>query len=309
MTLEDFQIPLRAKVQGTQNLHRTFGQGSSSHLDFFILLSSATGLVGTSGQANYGAGNAFQDAFANSNNNNNNAGSHTRYMSLSIGMIDGAEINNNPAVERNLQRQGLLPIKPDELVAVLDHAINPERDHDPALPAKNNSHAIVGFDGASLSRVDLPNANSQTALFSHVRRTFVEKKNPPEEDEQIGSSSTITTKPFKERVLEIHTQSALRGLITTTIARKISSLVAGFHHDHHYQEEGIHSINTTAPLSDLGLDSLTGLELASWLAREFAVGVSAAEVLEMRGIAGLVLVVIQRSGFVSEELRNGDGGG
>ncbi|THC88924.1 hypothetical protein EYZ11_011625 [Aspergillus tanneri] len=61
MTYSDFSAAVRPKVVGSLNLHNAF---LTQHLDFFILLSSAAGIVGNSGQANYAAGCTFQDALA-----------------------------------------------------------------------------------------------------------------------------------------------------------------------------------------------------------------------------------------------------
>lgn len=63
MTVEDFNVPLLTKLYGTKYLSEAFAKPS---LDFFIMLSSLSGIVGSRGQANYAAGNTFQDAFAQS---------------------------------------------------------------------------------------------------------------------------------------------------------------------------------------------------------------------------------------------------
>ena len=48
------------KITGTRNLHTCL----PSSLDFFVMLSSISGICGSRSQANYAAGNTFQDAFA-----------------------------------------------------------------------------------------------------------------------------------------------------------------------------------------------------------------------------------------------------
>lgn len=56
-----FQSVARAKVQGAWNLHRQLGDRP---LDFFVLFSSLASAIGSPGQSNYSAANAFLDALA-----------------------------------------------------------------------------------------------------------------------------------------------------------------------------------------------------------------------------------------------------
>ncbi|KAF2108586.1 hypothetical protein BDV96DRAFT_504431 [Lophiotrema nucula] len=62
MTLEDWERCIRPKVAATWNLHSQFSQPDS--LDFYIMLSSVSGIFGTASQANYSAGCSYQDALA-----------------------------------------------------------------------------------------------------------------------------------------------------------------------------------------------------------------------------------------------------
>lgn len=60
MTYDDWVSCTRPKIQGSWNLHNVLPQD----LDFFIMLASTSGIIGNPGQANYAAGNTFEDALA-----------------------------------------------------------------------------------------------------------------------------------------------------------------------------------------------------------------------------------------------------
>ena len=57
MDLEQLNLAMAPKTQGAWNLHRVL----AAPLDFFVLFSSVAGTIGSPGQANYAAGNAFLD--------------------------------------------------------------------------------------------------------------------------------------------------------------------------------------------------------------------------------------------------------
>lgn len=81
MTSKQWATATAPKVQGSWNLHHILGR--HEHLDFFILLSSISGIIGNSAQANYSAGNTFEDALA----------AHRRHrglpaVSLNLGLVD-----------------------------------------------------------------------------------------------------------------------------------------------------------------------------------------------------------------------------
>src|SRR5262249_6600486 len=60
-TADRFARVMAPKASGAWNLHQ---QSLKHQLDFFVLFSSASGVLGTPGQANYAAANAFLDSLA-----------------------------------------------------------------------------------------------------------------------------------------------------------------------------------------------------------------------------------------------------
>lgn len=60
MTAGDFRQAVASKITGAQNLHSA-SQEQQHALSFFTLLSSISGVLGQAGQANYAAGNTYQD--------------------------------------------------------------------------------------------------------------------------------------------------------------------------------------------------------------------------------------------------------
>jgi acyl carrier protein len=58
---DSFAKVMKPKVQGAWNLHR---QTQNLPLDFFVMFSSIASVIGSPGQGNYSAGNAFLDALA-----------------------------------------------------------------------------------------------------------------------------------------------------------------------------------------------------------------------------------------------------
>ena len=84
MTYTDWVLATRPKIQGSNNLHNLMPKD----LDFFVFLSSSAGVIGARGQANYAAGNGFQDALATHRRKKG-----IKAVSLDLGPILGAGVS------------------------------------------------------------------------------------------------------------------------------------------------------------------------------------------------------------------------
>ena len=152
MTAEDLKVTLLPKLYGTKNLRDAM---KDSKLDFFVMLSSLTSIIGLRGQANYAAGNSFQDYLANSETNTD-----TRYVSLNLGMIEDSEvITLHPERVPGLIRAGCIPLKIKQFLALLEWSMSPQARHD------NSKQVIIGIDRQSICEENA--FTLRNPMFSH----------------------------------------------------------------------------------------------------------------------------------------------
>ncbi|KAK3295064.1 KR domain-containing protein [Chaetomium fimeti] len=110
-----FQAPLRPKVQGSLNLHNPF-----QDVDFFIMLSSLGGVVSTAGQANYAAGNAFQDPLPGFGREQG-----LQAVAIDFGMVEtvGHVAANAHDIGQRLERAGLASMTETDMLRIVELAI------------------------------------------------------------------------------------------------------------------------------------------------------------------------------------------
>jgi acyl transferase domain-containing protein len=115
LTPERLQAVLRAKVEGARHLHE-LTQGHD--LAAFVLFSSVAGVLGSPGQGNYAAANAFLDGLAD-----RRRAMGLRATSVAWGSWEGGGMAGD-AVADGLRRRGFAPMRPALAIAALHQALD-----------------------------------------------------------------------------------------------------------------------------------------------------------------------------------------
>ncbi|KAI9729803.1 MAG: hypothetical protein M1818_008380 [Claussenomyces sp. TS43310] len=270
MTWEDYCTAIKPKVHGTKALDEHF---SNPSLDFFIMLSSITCILGNPGQANYSAGNAFLDAYAHQRNQ---ANSRTRFMSLNLGAIEDSDIINSLSQQqRELLRQELgLLMRPEEVLKALEYAMG--------LQTERCSQVILGFDrqatGISRDLTTPPNP-----FFSHLEQ-LAGGSSP----DKIAASLDVS-----QSIQASQSPDEAQAIITRELAKKIALLVGC----------AANEVDVNLSIVDFGLDSLIAIELKNWIVRTFYAVMQTAEIFGAPSILRLAGVILSRSTLASAEIR------
>ncbi|MCY9782445.1 SDR family NAD(P)-dependent oxidoreductase [Nocardiopsis sp. EMB25] len=244
---------LRPKVDAAWNLHELT---TDEELGAFVLYSSAVGVLGNPGQANYAAANVFCDALAH----------HRRErglpaVSLAWGLWGESSGMTSHLGDRDigvLGRGGLLPMPTDPALAKLDAALHHEA---PVLVP-----ALLDTEGAA----DLP-------VLREVARPG---------GTGAGEGPAVREEPplLPERLAGL--PEAERGRLILAQVCAHTAVVLG-----HDGDDGTARIPVDRPFKELGLDSLTGVELRNRLSAATGVRLPATAVFDHptpRAMADLV---------------------
>lgn len=263
MNLERFERPLMPKIAGAWNLHAAT---AGAPLEFFILFSSVASVLGSPGQGNYAAGNAFLDSFA-----------HWRRAqglpatSINWGPWAGAgmaaDIGGDQMAAKGM---GLIPRAKglEALAAMLRTQIANVAVVDARWPEMER--ALRGRRPAILERV-LGNASEDAPMPA-----------APQVDESFRQELMAIDK--RKRV------DRLRDYFARELARIMAVDPA--------------SLDLTQPLTMLGLDSLMAIELKNNLEGRLAISLPMARFLEGPSVTSLAEAAAPLFGDGSEAASN-----
>ena len=267
MTLDQFKFPLQSKVHGTQNLFEAFNGPS---LDFFVMLSSDVSIIGGKGSANYAAGNAFQDALANTPNSSTG----TSCVSINLGpMKETGVLARDSKLEQILSRQGFIPLTNTDMFTVVEYAMSGK--------ARQDNQIVIGFNRDSLTGSDNEHMLSNPML-NHLPKSKLLLTN--------GEQAQAVLSP-KEALAMASNADEARSIIAHYISQKVSTLVA----------LDLEMIAHDVALDEFGMDSLVMIELKNWITRNFQAALQTSDVSDAKSISALSELVAKKSDLTNRD--------
>ena len=257
LTPERLARVLSPKIDGAYNLHTLT---ADEPLEFFVLFSSVAGLFGSAGQSNYSAANSFLDALASHRRAQGLAGQSIAWGPWSEGGMASAL---SEAHQARLLRQGLEPLSPSQGLSLLGAALDSEDELFVALDLDARRLA----QGLEQSR-RAPPALIRALLPGAAIR----------EDQAAALWARIRALPPAER------PRALREVVQGEVATVLGLAQA-------------QQVKPAEPLLELGIDSLSAVELRNRLAALVGVELSATLVFDYPTADALALLLLDRSGL------------
>ncbi|CAG8960790.1 hypothetical protein HYFRA_00002327, partial [Hymenoscyphus fraxineus] len=271
MTRESYNAAVLPKVDGSWNLHLLLPR----NLDFFVFLSSSSGIVGWHGQSNYASGNTYQDTLAR----HLTANGLRKAMSLDLGGIYSAGyVSTKDGLARQLESHGFIVSEEQELHRMLEYCC------DPALETGHPIHSqlVTGFETPANMRakgVDIPSW-CNAPLFANLLQI--------RDRTAISSSEHSTSETFAEKVVNLTTDAEIGKEIVEAVAEKLAKTLA--------IDKG--DIDTRKPMHIYGVDSLAAVEVRSWMKRCLGCEVAVFEILGNASIGELGRGLVGRCEFL-----------
>lgn len=261
MTYEDWVAALTPKVQGTWNLHFEL---QNVPLDFFVLFSSVTGIMGFASQANYAAANTFLDSFVQYRHSQ---GLPASVIDLGFVTDIGYAAEQSPQTLNIVNTMDIQIIEEKDLLQALEISVFAQSPHP-------SSQLIVGL-GTMGNVKELPWLHE--GRLSRWQNALVTNK-------AAKASQSHELRSLLDGIRE--NPSLLEGQSThDKITIELGKVVAA----HLAYAEDL----SKEELANIAIDSLMSIEIRSWFRRNAGIDISLVEISNAGTVGGLADVAVK----------------
>ncbi|MBN1489314.1 MAG: SDR family NAD(P)-dependent oxidoreductase, partial [Phycisphaerae bacterium] len=241
------------KINGAWNLHT---QTLDLPLDFFMLFSSMSSMFGISGQANYGAANAFLDALAHERRSRG-----LPALTINWGSVGGVGyVARHKEIVERFDRDGVQSLPPDDALNLMERLLEQEAVQVGVMRLDwRNWRGFTQTDAVSPRFLALVRAAATHASASAG-------------DEGLSTRKALLAAPPEQRM------ERMQEILRTQVAR-----VLGASAEH---------LDINKPLTELGLDSLMGVELRNWIEGELRLSLPTVELMRGPSVVRLATVLL-----------------
>ncbi|KAF3765254.1 hypothetical protein M406DRAFT_42237 [Cryphonectria parasitica EP155] len=270
MTYEEWSATTRPKIVGSWNLHQVLPQD----MDFFIFLSSASGVIGNRGQGNYAAGNCYQDALAW---HRASKGMHS--VSIDLGPVAGAGmLEDDDATCAKLKASGFFMVLLEDYLFLVERAMCGGHGGPLSLPPQVVTG--VGTGGLILQNEVSDPYWAETKLFELLNQ--IDQPQAPSDDSSRGIGRALALALRHADGLDDACEVVLRGCINYLSASLSMSSA---------------DMDADKSLTAYGVDSLVTSSFRSWIFKNLGVKITDMEVIGAASIMELARSIAEKGGW------------
>ncbi|KAL9010176.1 MAG: hypothetical protein Q9173_004864 [Seirophora scorigena] len=267
-THDEWKAAVAPKVKGAWNLHQALlGQ----QLDFFVLFSSISAIVGQWGQGNYAAANTFLDSFVQYRQSRGLPAS-----AINIGVMgDVGYVSQNPAVLEQLKAASAHTLREQDLMDTLQlvigkSAAEPWSGED----YSNRNQWVIGLR----STKPLSDPSNRAIWKRDIRMSAYRNL-----ESLTVSGSAMENESLGQFLLAVAKESSMltepsnADFLTREIGRRLCDFMLRSEED----------LDMKQPLAALGVDSLVAIEIRNWWRQSLGLEISVLEIMNAESIEQL----------------------
>ncbi|KAF2209120.1 hypothetical protein CERZMDRAFT_70311 [Cercospora zeae-maydis SCOH1-5] len=291
MTYDQWRETAQPKVAGCWTLHECL-----PNVQFFVMLSSSTGIMGNPSQANYVAGNTFQDALARHRTTHGQAA-----VTIDLGPVEDAGIlaENTADLRRRTERSlGMIYLPVQHVVSLVEDAIRR-----PLRPVVDDSQVITCMPQFSALPREQGLLNDNR--LGTLRLGDIDAHGAHESNHDSGGDPTqkilasrlekFLSQRATWREFAFNQTEADRSRLVTAVCDLLAAKVADFF------DIPITSVDCGLSLPQHGVDSLVAVDFRNWISSVLQAKITIFDILQSPSITHVADLVAASTGLVDKK--------